>query len=242
MLDVLPLPDVGPDAPQPPPAPPERRPPIVRRWRRPTVSRRWRRFGGGVLLAASVLTLLWWHHAVTADPGLEFGGGANVFRSAPGDVTGITHLDNTLGTEVRVEFEPGGGFMAFFGLANHGPRDVRIEAVRPQGFYYWGLDGVALSENSRTSFLGTEYGPFHPFTLKAGETQYIRLDFRLAGCDPAGLQDNGYSVVDSLPVTYKVLGFRRTVSVPFGKTALSVLATGECNHPSSPGADAVPVP
>ncbi len=225
MLDVLPMPDVDPDALRPPPGEPIPR---------PTISRRWRRFGGGVLLVASVASLLWWHQAVTADPGLDFDGGANVFRSAPGDVTGITHLDNTLGTEVRIEFEPAGTFMYFVGLYNDGPRSVRIEDVRPWGFYYWGFDGLAVAASELNSFPGTDYRPFHPFTLKAGETRYVRLDFRLADCDPAGLQDNGYSVVDSLPVTYKVLGFRRTVDVPFDRTALSVLATGECNHPILP--------
>lgn len=159
MPDVLTMPEVAPDAPVRPPIPPERR---------PLFSRRWRRFGGGVLLVASVSTLLWWHHGVTTDPGLDFNG-VNVFRSFPGDVSGITRVDNTMGTEVRIEFGPGG-----------------------------------------------------------------TLDFRLADCDPARLQAGGYSVVESLPVTYTVLGFRRTVDVPFDMTALSVHAMGECNHPLPP--------
>ncbi len=225
MLDVLPMPEV--DADTLPPAPDT---PVAR----PRISRRWRRFAGGVLLVASVSSLLWWHSAVTADPGLDFGGGANVFRSAPGDVAGITHLDNTLGTEVRIEFDPGGTFMAYLGLYNGGPRDVRIEEVRPQGFYYWAFDGVAVSGSEQDVFPSADHRTFRPFTLAAGETRHLRLDFRLADCDPASLQDGGYSVVDSLPVTYKVLGFRRTVDVPFDKTALSVLATGECNHPILP--------
>jgi hypothetical protein len=225
MLDVLPLPEVDPDALRPPPEPPVRG---------PRISRRWRRFGGGVLLVASVSSLVWWRSAVTADPGLDFSGGANVFRSAPGDVTGITRVENALGTDVRIEFEPGGTFMAFFGLVNRGPRSVRIEEVRPQGFYYWAFDGMAVARGEQDVFPSTDHRTFRPFTLAAGETRYLRLDFRLADCDPAGLQHGGYSVVDSLPVTYKVLGFRRTVDVPFDKTALSVLAMGECNHPLLP--------
>ena len=50
---------------------------------------------------------------------------------------------------------------------------------------------------------------------------------------PAGLHD-GYSVVRSLPVTYKVLGFRRTVDVPFDMAALSVHAHGMCDLPLLP--------
>ncbi len=43
-----------------------------------------------------------------------------------------------------------------------------------------------------------------------------------------------YSVVDSLPVTYKVLGFRRTVAALFDRIALSVPVTGERHDPVSP--------
>jgi hypothetical protein len=224
MLDVLPMPEVDTDA-----APPAPDAPVAR----PRIPRRWRRFAGGVLLVASVASLLWWRSAVTANPGLDLGG-SNAYRSAPGDTMGISRLDNALGTEVRIEFEPGGQFLAYLGLSNRGNRSVRIEEVPPQGFYYWGFDGVAVAGSEQNSFPGTDYRAFRPFTLPAGETRYLRLDFRLADCDPAGLQDNGYSVVESLPVTYKVLGFRRTVDVPFDKTALSVLATGECNHPILP--------
>ena len=226
MLDVLPMPDVEADAPPRPPGPPPARPAVI--------SRRWRRFAGGVLLVASVSTLLWWQRAVATDPRLAFHGGGNAFRSAPGDLAGITQLGNTLGTEVRVEFEPGGRFMAYFDLFNGGPRSVRIEDVRPQSFHYWGFDGLALSGDERDVFPATESGAFRPFTLAAGETRSVRLDFRLADCDPARLQDGGYSVVDSLPVTYKVLGFRRTIDVPFDRTALSVHASGDCNLPLLP--------
>lgn len=83
-------------------------------------------------------------------------------------------------------------------------------------------------------FAGKDYTALHPFTLEPGETRHVRLDFRLADCDPAGLQDRGYSVVDSLPLTYKVLGFRRTVDVPFAKSAPAVMTMGECNHPFLP--------
>ncbi|MGH8991773.1 MAG: hypothetical protein ACRDZ7_09630 [Acidimicrobiia bacterium] len=206
-----------------PPDPPERR---------SVASRRWRRFAGGALLVASVASLLWWNRAVTADPGLEFNGGTNVFRAAPGDMTGITRLENTLGTEARIEFEPGGTFMAFFGLHNGGSRSVRIEEVAPQGFFYWGFDGVAVSADERTVFPEGARETFRPFTLAAGETRYVRADFRLANCQPT--QSGGFSTVNSLPVTYKVLGFRRTVRVPFDQTELTVEAMGDCDKPIPP--------
>ena len=51
--------------------------------------------GGGV----------WWHHQVTADPGLEFYGGPNVYRDeAATDLSGIDRKTNLLGDEVDVAF------------------------------------------------------------------------------------------------------------------------------------------
>jgi hypothetical protein len=51
----------------------------------------------------------WWHRAVTAEPGLEFYGGPNVFRNPEGgDMGGIRHVDNLVGSEVDIDFVPAG--------------------------------------------------------------------------------------------------------------------------------------
>jgi hypothetical protein len=82
-----------------------------------------------------------WNRAVTADPGLEFYGGPNVFRDAAGtDLAGIVHKDNKVGSEGDVAFVAGGRLYASYGLYNGGPRDVRIEGLPPARFYYWALD------------------------------------------------------------------------------------------------------
>jgi hypothetical protein len=173
----------------------------------------------------------WWQYAVTTDPGLVFDGGANVFRSEPGgDVTGITQVPNSFGTDVNVDYQGGAQLHGFFGLYNHGPRSVRIEAVPPEGLYYWAFDGLAVSRNWRTALAGLDYTPFRPFTLRAGETRYVRLDFHQATCDPGALQD-GFSRLDSLPVRYRTLGRSRTVDVPFDQVTIAIHASGACDHP-----------
>jgi hypothetical protein len=161
---------------------------------------------------------------------LEFDGAAsNVFR-ADGDKTGVVDLHNTVGDEAQVAFTPGGRFVAYAGLHNAGPRDVRVEAVVRRGFYYWGLDRAVVSPDSDAYFPDGD-GRLGSFTLGAGETRRVRLEFRLADCDPAGLQD-GYSSIDALPVKYRVLGFVRTVDLPFRKAAISVQTIGRCDRPS----------
>jgi hypothetical protein len=173
----------------------------------------------------------WWHRAVTADPGLSFDGGPNVFRNAEGgDITGITRVENSFGTDVDVAYQPDAPLHGFFGLYNRGHRTVTIEAVPPRGFYYWAFDGPALSKDWRTALAGQNYGPFHPFRLRPGETHYLRLDFHTARCDPAGLQ-SGSSRIVSLPLRYKVLGVTRTTTVPFNEVSIGLQTLGACDHP-----------
>jgi len=177
--------------------------------------------GGGV----------WWHQGVTAAPGLSFDGGANVFRNAEGgDITGITRVENSFGTDVNVAYEAGAPLHGFFGLYNDGRRTVTIEAVPPRGFYYWAFDGAALSNDSRTALAGRDYVPFHPFRLRPGETRYVRLDFHSASCDPAGLQ-SGFSRIRSLPVRYRTLGVTRSATVPFDEVTIAVRTSGICDRP-----------
>jgi hypothetical protein len=84
-------------------APPEVHgsPPMVRR--RSVVA------GLAIALAVAFVSAggVWWHAAVTGDPGLEFYGGPNVFRyEASTDYSGIDRKTNVLGTEVAVAFVP----------------------------------------------------------------------------------------------------------------------------------------
>jgi hypothetical protein len=174
---------------------------------------------------------LWWHRAVTADPGLSFDGGPNVFRNAEGgDITGITRVENSFGTDVNVAYQPGAPLHGFFGLYNRGHRTVTIEAVGHRGFYYWAFDGAALSRDWRTALFGRDYGPFRPFRLRPGETRYVRLDFHSATCDPAGLQ-SGSSRIVTLPVRYRTLGVTRTATVPFDRVSIGLETMGICDHP-----------
>ena len=189
----------------------------------------------GMLIVMVVVALagggLWWQHAVTADPGLSFDGGPNVFRNTEaGDISGIERVGTTFGTAVKVEYRPGAALHGFFGLYNRGPRTVTIEAVPRRGLYYWALDGVAVSNNWRTAVEGQNYVPFRPFRLRSGETRYLRLDFHTATCDPGGLQA-GSSRIVSLPVRYRTLGVTRTATVPFDQVSIAIQTAGICDHP-----------
>ena len=70
-----------------------------------------------------------------------------------------------------------------------------------------------------------------PFTLHKGETKNVRLEFHLAGCDPAGLQPGGASSLRSVPLTYRTLGVTRTAAVPFRDLVVAVQAMGTCDDP-----------
>jgi hypothetical protein len=208
------------------------RPPLTE-WRAPEPPKKRRRWLGAAALALVLALLsagLYLHRAVTAEPGLEFSG-FNVFRAEAGDKTGIEDLRNTLGTESRVDFVSKGSFVAYTSLYNGGPRDLRVRTIPRAGFHYWGLSGAALSTNERTAFVGEDYVPFRPFTLRKGETRYLRLDFSLADCGEAPMEEGWSSTIDSVALTYETLGFRRTAVVPFQQTAISVLAGGECEKP-----------
>jgi hypothetical protein len=175
-----------------------------------------------------------WNRAVTADPGLEFYGGPNVFRDAAGtDLAGIVHKDNKVGSEVDVAFVAGGRLYASYGLYNGGPRDVRIEGLPPARFYYWALDRMSLSTDPDDGWVGTarNFAPFQPFTLRRGETREVRLEFRLADCDPAALQPGGWSSLRGLPLRYRTLGVTRSRLVSFRDAVIALQAMGTCRHP-----------
>lgn len=174
---------------------------------------------------------IWWNKAVTGDPGLRFEGALNVFRSrASGDMAGVVDNRNSLGHEAQVDFVRSGGFVAWLFLRNDGPRDVKVEALPQVGHYYFGLER-AVTTDAPNDYFPDGDEPLEPFTLHPGDSRPLRLDFRLADCDPAGLQD-GRITLTGLPVRYHTLGFSRTASVPFDEDmALSVMTIGECDHP-----------
>jgi hypothetical protein len=176
----------------------------------------------------------WWYRQVTADPRLEFSG-PNMYRDeAATDHSGIVTDDSRHGIDevdtVRVAFVPNGRLYAFFGLSNGGGHDVHIEAAPAARMYYWGFDRMSLSSDRNTGF-GGRYEPFRSFTLHRGETRYVRLEFRLAGCDPAAFQPGGFSTLRGLHVSYRILGISRSADVPFQDAAIALQASGVCTHP-----------
>lgn len=187
-----------------------------------------------VLLAGLAAGGVWWHRQVTADPGLEFYGGPNVFRDEAGtDRTGIEDKHNLVGDEVTVAFVANGRLYAHYGLYNGGRHDVRIDAAPRSGSYYWGSEGMSLSADPDDGFVGVahRYEPFRAFTLRRGETREVRLEFRLADCDPAALQPGGYSIRRGLTLRYRILGITRRHHVPIRDTAIALQAIGGCRNP-----------
>jgi len=178
---------------------------------------------------------LWWERAVAAGPGLEFYGGPNVYRDAAAtDLSGISRRENVLGDEVDVDFRPDGRLFASFGLVNNGHHDVRIVAAPPERMYYWAFETMSVGSDPDRGLVGfdSHYRPFRPFTLHVGQTVEVRLEYRTADCDPAGLQ-SGSSSVRRLPLRYRILGVTRTADVPFRDAALSLQTIGICTHPLS---------
>jgi hypothetical protein len=133
---------------------------------------------------------------------------------------------------IQVAFVPGGRLYATFGVYNGGGHDVRITAAPAVPLYYWAFVRMTLSSDRNTGF-GGSYGPL-PFTLHRGETRYVRLEFRLADCEPAGLQPGGASILDSLRLRYRILGVTRRHDVPFRDSDIELQATGGCTHPLVP--------
>lgn len=177
---------------------------------------------------------IWWHRTVTGDPGLEFYGGPNVYRDAAGtDRSGIEEKHNMLGDEVDIDFTRTGRLYAHFGLYNGGHHDVRIEGAPVSHDYYWGLDSMALSADADDGFVGvaSRYEPFRPFTLRPGETREVRLEYRLADCDPASLQPGGFSTRRGATLRYRILGVGRSRHFAFRDSVLALHAMGVCEHP-----------
>lgn len=239
-----PGPDVVPGAIRPPDPKPDvdaealTRPPTIP----PKVSRR--RLVVGSLAAMLILALagggLWWRREVTAEPGLAFHGGQNVFRDdAATDRSRIGPRRSVFPSDVdqvEVAFERNGRLFVHVGLFNGGRHDVRIGAVPNDPSYYWGLDRMSLAADTGDGDHGVggvapRYEPFRPFTLQRGETRNVRLELRLADCDPASLQPGGYSTLLSVGMRYRTLGITRTAHVPFRDTEVDLQAMGICLHP-----------
>ena len=196
------------------------------------------RFLAAALVAGVAGAGWWWRHEVTAGPGFEFYGGGNVFRDeAATDRSGIVERPVRSGfgwdSGVEVAFQRNGRLFVFVGLLNGGRHDVRIEAAPPSGFWSWGFDRMSISADPDYPLVGVvdTYEPFRPFTLKAGDTRNVRLEFRLADCDPAG-QPGGFSTLRSLEMRDRILGLTRTADVAFrNDAAVSLQAVGDCAEP-----------
>lgn len=194
------------------------------------------RAAGLALAIALIGGGLWWRGLVTANPHLEFHGGFNVARNETGtDRSGIGPRQSFFSEvdEVEVAFVPNGRLYATVGLFNGGDHDVRIESALPGASYNWGFERMAVapaSDNGMDGF-SARYEPVRPFTLRRSETRELRLEFRLADCDPASVNPGGYSTLQSLNLRYRILGVSRTTDVPFRDVAISLQATGICAHP-----------
>jgi hypothetical protein len=203
----------------------------------PTKSRR-----RGVMIALLAVVLvavagggLWWNRQVTANPHLEFSGGLNVYRDpAFTDLSGIVRRDGSRSfdaDEVDVTFVPNGPLFAMVGLVNGGAHDVRIEGTRPASMFYWGFDRMSISTDPDGGWNG-EWVPFEPFTLRRGESRQVRLEFRLAGCDPVAQDPPGFSVLQELDLRYHVLGFTRTAGASFSGEKIALQASRDCPKPN----------
>jgi len=191
---------------------------IIHRPRR----RRWRPVA---VAAAVVLALVAVGLGQLTAPALSFDGDPTVWRTAPGDETAVSRVDNALGTEVTVGFEQSGTFTAELALVNHGRYPVRVLGLPDRGAYSYGLESVETASDA-----DGPRRPFHAFKLRRGATRWLVLHFRFADCD---LQhDAGGTVASrtSLPVDYRIFGLHRKEAVPFSRFALSV-PSGRCDHP-----------
>jgi hypothetical protein len=187
-----------------------------------------------VVLVAVGGTGLWWNRQVVADPRLAFSGGLNVYRDAPlTDRSGIVRRDRHWhddAEEVDVAFVPGGRLYGMVGLYNGGAHDVRIDAALPGSMYYWSFNGMSVSTDPHGGYNG-QWAPLRPFTLRRGESRQVRLEFKLADCNPVVPHSGGYSVLQGLDLRYRVLGISRTTSVPLPDETIALEAPGDCTTP-----------
>lgn len=190
---------------------------IVHRHRR---SRWW----AGLVAVTVVVALGAVGLAQALSPALRFGGTPVVWRSAPGDMSGIQAVDNALGSEVTVGFERAGRFTAELALVNHGRYPLRVAGFPEKGAYYYGLESVEMASDA-----ASPRQPFRSFTLRRGASRLLVLHFRFADCDlqPGAL---GPAARTSVPIDYRVLGLHQRQAVPFPRFALSVPG-GHCNRP-----------
>jgi hypothetical protein len=183
-----------------------------------------RRWWPVAVVGAVVAVLLGVGLAQVTSPALAFDGVPTLWRTAPGDLTSVRSVDNTLGTEVTVGFERGGSFTAELALVNHGRYPVKVIGFPEQGAYYYGLDSVEMASDAE--------GPreaFHSFTLRRGAARWLILHFRFADCD---LQHGEAppAARTSFPISYRVLGLHQRQNVPFNRFAFSV-PSGRCDRP-----------
>lgn len=176
------------------------------------------------MAAAVALAVLGVAFTQITTPALSFDGDPVVWRTGPGDEAGVRTVDNALGTEVTVGFERAGVFSARLALVNHGRYPVKVTGFPERGAHYYGLESVETASEPD--------GPSHPFrafTLRRGATRWLTLTFRFAECDlePG---DGVAASRTSLPISYRVFGWRQREAVPFSRFALSV-PTGRCDRP-----------
>jgi hypothetical protein len=183
-----------------------------------------RRWWPAAVVGASVLVLLGVGLAQVTSPALAFDGVPTLWRTAPGDLTGLSSVDNAMGTEVTVGFERAGTFTAELALVNHGRYPVKVVGFPQRGAYYYGLESVEMASDAQ--------GPrqaFRPFTLRRGAARWLVLHFRFADCD----RQHGEAppaARTSFPIKYRIFGLHQRQNVPFSRFAFSV-PSGRCDRP-----------
>jgi hypothetical protein len=185
-----------------------------------------------VMLTVVVLGgLVGWNKAATADPGLRFSEPV-VFRSEPGDDSGIRQVENRLGREVEIDFARAARFTFVLKLTNEGSDEVKLRDFPSTSFYDGTIDHVSWSwaNDEDGERVRAAYEPFEPFSLPAGESVDIRFDARFDDCDRTGdAIVISPSSVTELAVSYKTWGFLRTIKVPFERARLSFFTPGGCD-------------
>ena len=104
----------------------------------------------------------------------------NVLSTGPGDKPGVETIRNALGDDHVVDYQRRGAFVVDLRLANTGVRDVTVERIPAERYYYFKIDRVRLERPGSGGFQA-----FSPFTLAPGESRRLEVRFVFPDCDLA---------------------------------------------------------
>jgi hypothetical protein len=169
-------------------------------------------------LVGALLAGMWW--VLVYQPMLTSDGGFGAGRKV-GLGYDATTVDNVSGTEFRVSPPvPGDEIGLAFPLHNDGPLGITIVGIgnpfNPEGVVGAPIDWTSPGEATRTADLTGRETPLAPFALSGGGYTQVRLAFDVHDCATGSWAPGSGTTVDTVPITYRVLGLTRTVSVPLG--------------------------